>query len=114
MTVEIQLVTGDIELVAIVGAHLASWGTVRVVALADAGASQPGARPPIVLVDVRQVNPAAIRRARVRNPHALYVAIVSPRSGPRELAVEGAVAVVSAEGPAIAACCAALIKPGAS
>jgi hypothetical protein len=114
VTVEIQLVTDDIELVAIVGAHLASYGTVRVVALGDAGATQAAAAAPIVLVDVRQLNPAVIRRARVRSPHALYVAIISPRTGPREPDVEGAIAVVAAEGAAIAACCASLIKSAAS
>lgn len=114
MTVEIHLVTDDIELVAIVGAHLASCGNVRIVALGDAGATLPGQPPPIVLVDVRQLNPAAIRRARVRCPDAVYVAIVTSRTGARELDVEGAVAVVAAEGPAIAACCAGLIKTDAS
>ncbi len=114
MTVEIQLVTDDIELVAVVGAHVAPLGNVRVVALDDAGAVQDGQQPPIVLVDIRQLNPAAIRRARGRHPHAQFVAIVSQHSGPRELHVEGATVVVPAEGATIAACCALLVRADAS
>lgn len=110
MTPEIQLVTDDIGLVAIVGAHLAPQCVVRLVALNDAGATQSGEGAPIVLVDVRQLNAAAIRRARLRHPHSAFVAIVSPRTGPRELHVEGAAAVVPAIGAAIAACCASLVK----
>lgn len=108
MTAEIQLVTDDIELVAIVGAHLAPQA-VRLVTLQHAGDTQTGVSP-IVLVDVRQLHATAIRRARARHPHALFVAIVSPHIGPRELHVEGATAVVPAEGAAIAACCAKLFE----
>ena len=90
MTLEIQLVTDDIKLVAVVGAHLAALGNVRVVALNNAGAAEAGNPPPIVLVDVRRLHAAAIRRARERHPEAQFVAIVSPHHGPRELHVEGA------------------------
>jgi hypothetical protein len=113
VSAEIQLVTDDIGLVAIVGAHLTPLGSVRVVALNDAGTAQPGRQPPIVLVDVRHFYAAAISRARIRHPQSLFVAIVSAR-GSRELQVDGAAAVVPAEGAAIADCCASLVKTAAS
>ena len=110
MRAEIQLVTEDIELVAVVGAQLAGYATVRLVSLTEAGACNHDAQP-IVLVDVRRdITPASIRRLRMREPQALFVAVVSPLHGPRELHVEGASAVVPADGRAIAACCSVLFQ----
>lgn len=110
MNTEVQLVTEDIELVAIVGAQLGSCATVRLVAANEAGAGDSDIAP-IVLVDVRNhITPASIRRMRLRQPHALFVAVVSSQQGPRELHVEGATAVVPADGRAIAACYALLVQ----
>lgn len=110
MTAEVQLVTEDIELVAIVGARLASLAPVRVVSMNEAGLCD-GDVLSVVLVDVRkQITPASIRRLRMRHPRALFVAVVSTQHGPRELYVEGAHAVVSADGRAIASCCSVLFQ----
>ena len=104
MSAELQLVTDDIELVAIVGAQLSELAVLRLVGLADAGASDAD-MPPVVLIDVRKnITPASIRRLRIRHPRALFVAIVAAQQGPRELHIEGAHAVVPADGRALAVC----------
>jgi hypothetical protein len=109
---EIHLVTEDISLVAIVGAHLAHVAFVRLVSLRDAGVAMAGDHPPLVLVDVRaRNNAAAVRRARLQHPHSTFIAIVAPTSGPRDLYVAGAAAVVPADGAAIAACCSSFVRP---
>ena len=115
MSTEIQLVTEDIALVAVVGVHLAELGPVRLVSLRDAGVPKDGDEPPLVLVDVRaRTNAAAIRRARMQYPLSTFIAIVSQSLGPRDLYVAGAAAVVPADGRAIAACCSTFVRCGAS
>jgi hypothetical protein len=111
MITEIQLVTEDIALVAVVGVHLGALGTVRVVSLREAGVPKLGDEPPLVLVDVRaRTNAAAIRRARLEHPLSTFIAIVSQSLGPRDLYVAGAAAVVPADGRAIAACCSTFVR----
>ncbi|HEX5057923.1 MAG TPA: hypothetical protein VFV99_01130 [Kofleriaceae bacterium] len=110
MSAELQLVTDDIELVAVVGSLLSEVTTLRLVALADAGESD-AETPPIVLVDVRKnITPASIRRLRIRHRRALFVAIVAAQQGPRELYIEGAHAVVPADSRAIAVCLSVLFQ----
>jgi hypothetical protein len=111
VSTEIQLVTEDIALVAVVGVHLGTFGNVHLVSMRDAGMPQTGDTPPLVLVDVRaRTHAAAIRRARMQHPLSTFIAIVSPSLGPRDLYVAGAAAVVPADGRAIAACCSTFVR----
>jgi hypothetical protein len=113
--IEIQLVTEDISLVAVVGAHLSHLASVRLVGLREAGAASDDRRHPLVLIDVRaRINAAAIRRARMQHPLSTFIAIVSPAMGPRDLYVAGAAAVVPADGVAISACCSTYLRATSS
>jgi len=105
----VQLVTEDMELVAIAGSVLAPDIAVRMVALRDAGMPAPGEAPPLVLVDARdRVKPAAIARLHNRHPRSLFIAVIARNADPRELYAAGVAAVVPPDGPAIAACCTTL------